>query len=234
MKRDAYIEKIIRDHILDPTLMHRVPQITFKENIVKTPETNTKTPEDGQKNRATIREALDDQKYLGRLNRFERVLMFVLLLLFKRRDIIIGDELYMRRFFVSPRTWAKRFFLHCILKPDDQRVLHDHPWDFTTLVLARGYTETFKDKIASYTDGFPIFQIVINRTRLSLPRQMRTYAAEHTHAVNPDRGPAWTLVCASQARRTWGFHTPEGWRDWRTYLGLPQDTPDHPEDVQQR
>jgi hypothetical protein len=212
--------------------LERIPNIT-RSFQVTVPETNTKTAEDGQKPRASFREAREDQQFLHRLTRFERVLHFILLMLFKRRDIIIGGELYMRRFFVSPRSWKKRLFLHCIIKPDDQRVLHDHPWDFATLILARGYAETFVDAIRCDTPIGPQtgYYVRVNRTRISLPRQFRKYKAYHTHAVNPFKGPAWTLVIAEQATRTWGFHTAEGWMDWRTYLGLPQDTPDHPEDI---
>jgi hypothetical protein len=156
----------------------------------------------------------------------ERALHWLLCKLFKRRDIIIGGELYLRRWFVTPRHWPIRVFLHCIRKPDDQGTLHDHPWDFTTLSLARGYSEIYYDyELVPHIALAPIR--CLKRRNSSF---IRSLAAEHTHAVDPKRGPAWTLVFARRSRRVWGFHTPEGWVDWRTFLGLPPETPDHLED----
>lgn len=178
------------------------------------------------------------EPYAPNLSRAERVLHWVLNKVFRHRDVVVDGELYLRRWFITPRSWSKRLFLHCILKADDQRILHDHPWDFTTLILKGGYNEVFRENIVSRdrVDGLKVVWPAI-RTRMSEPGTLRRYPAEHVHAVAPLRGPAWTLVCASQARRVWGFWVPKGyainfatWVDWRTHLGLP-DAPEHVEDI---
>jgi hypothetical protein len=41
-----------------------------------------------------------------------------------------------------PFTWLPSIRLHCILMPDQDRHLHDHPWDMAKTIILRGwYTE---------------------------------------------------------------------------------------------
>lgn len=147
------------------------------------------------------------------MNWLEKRLHKVLNKVFERRDVIVEGELYLRRWYVHFGD-DLRVFLHYIGKSDDTRVLHDHPWDFRTVVLARGYRE--------HLPG--------GRTRRVGPLRTLKLAAEHVHAVSPAWGPAWTLVLAKPARRVWGFHTKQGWQDWRTYLDEP-DEKEWPEDM---
>lgn len=59
-----------------------------------------------------------------------------------------GQRIYMRRYRVFnpyPESWWTRWVpsirLHHILLPDDDRHLHDHPWDARTIVLDGWYQE---------------------------------------------------------------------------------------------
>ena len=54
-----------------------------------------------------------------------------------RSDLIGGD--YMRRW--TLRTPIGMLRLHHILRGDDDREFHDHPFDFTSIILAGGYVE---------------------------------------------------------------------------------------------
>lgn len=159
---------------------------------------------------------------------FDRIAHIVLSKFFNYRDIVkfeLGkDALYLRRWFLP-----FHFFIHNIRRSDSDRHLHDHPWDFTSLCLRGGYIEmigTGDDRRTLAKRWFSPFQIVRNK-------------AEHTHIVKLfhdafARIPytsTWTLVKAGKARRVWGFWVDGEWVDWRTYLGLPKDTPDSPEDV---
>ena len=77
---------------------------------------------------------------------------------------ILGDEYgtpYMVRYFISkPNTKAKgRIYLHHFLRSDHDRALHDHPWNFVSIILRGGYWEfadnraiPFKDKAGSDRD----------------------------------------------------------------------------------
>ena len=142
--------------------------------------------------------------------------------LFKYRDIVkvVGGEpsLYLRRYFIfrTERFPNNRIFLHFIARDDDDRDLHDHPWDFSSFILKGGYKE--------YLPG--------GEKRLLFDFDFVRNPAEHTHRVELHDGePAWTLVHAGKARRIWGFHTKDGWVDWRSYLGLTPTHPDSPEDA---
>lgn len=150
---------------------------------------------------------------------FERALMRI----FRYRDItktIDGVRiLYMRRFYLSPRVWPVRFFLHHIVRSDDDRAPHSHPFDFSTSLLKGTYLEEID--VNSTFDG---------------PADVRTMRAgctsinpaEHCHRVDVIES-VWSLVVCSRARREWGFITPEGEIPWRKYLGLPGE-PDAQED----
>lgn len=138
---------------------------------------------------------------------------WVLLKLFRHVDIkkvVDGQEsVYLRRFYLV-ETEKVKVYLHIIKRSDEDPDPHDHPWDFTTIVLKNGYVDE------SYT---------ITRKRLPDDRlgflSVRKRRAEHIHMVKVQEGkPAWTLVFLGPYRRKWGFvkPQPEGWTDWRTYL----------------
>lgn len=55
-------------------------------------------------------------------------------------DFTIGGD-YMQRWFVIPRNDGPNVYLHRTLRSDDDRALHDHPWDNTSYVLQGGYRE---------------------------------------------------------------------------------------------
>lgn len=145
-------------------------------------------------------------------------------------------SLYLRRFYII-RKGPFKLFLHFINRSDNDRHMHDHPWDFSSLILSGGYMEELP----------PWFPRVIRNTmfikapntfsyRKAKPFSIVKNKAEHLHRVQlhyKEDGtliPAWTLVHAGEARRVWGFLDDNGWKDWRTYLGL-QNAPDSEEDI---
>lgn len=81
--------------------------------------------------------------------------------------------------------------LHHWLGPDDDRAFHDHPWDFTTLVLKGGYTDHSPN---FWPHGEHLGAGAIRRRE-----------AEHQHTVVPDPGGAWTVIVTGPRRRAWGF-----------------------------
>lgn len=55
-----------------------------------------------------------------------------------------AGEIYMERYWLfKPGTlpFGYTVRLHKILKSDDDRALHDHPWAFTSIILSNGYIE---------------------------------------------------------------------------------------------
>lgn len=94
--------------------------------------------------------------------------------------------------------WTNWFslYLHHILRSDQDRELHDHPWSFTTLILAGGYVEETRrgDSI---------------RWQLHRPGELLHRPAPWAHRLILDMDrPAWTLVFVGPRKRRWGFHTP--------------------------
>src|SRR6202012_2888483 len=63
-------------------------------------------------------------------------------LLLRRPDMFIGGEAdpYIRRWYLISTPWF-RVYLHNMLRDDDDRALHDHPWDNVSLILAGGFVE---------------------------------------------------------------------------------------------
>jgi hypothetical protein len=151
---------------------------------------------------------------------FERCLMKV----FPYRDITAHVEgqrsLYLRRFFLTPRMLPFRFFLHHIVRSDDARAAHDHPFDFSTSLLKGSYQES----IDTAPDGNGPSDI-----RVVSAGMTTTNPAEHVHRLDIIE-PVWSLVVCTRARREWGFTTPTGWVGHDTYLGT-QGQPVAPEDV---
>lgn len=148
---------------------------------------------------------------------------------FRTREIHKPEGLYLRRFYLSPRVrWLPlQVFLHHILL-DDDRNLHDHPWDFVSIILRGSYREFVRCVYAHK---------VWIREKIARPGSALFNRVEHTHRVEIIK-PVWSLVIARRPRRKWGF-----WTEWHAENGVLVEkwTPadvflddprvyDHPED----
>ena len=123
---------------------------------------------------------------------------------YRRDEIRLDGEVYMRRWYPGP---GPRLRYHEILRSDPDRDLHDHPWDFTSLILEGAYVEITPDGERRWQAGD-----VIRRRATDL------------HRLELDGGPVWTQVRTGPVRRWWGFQTADGWVDARRYdrtLGAP-------------
>lgn len=140
---------------------------------------------------------------------------------FFRHFEIKGSDgsLYLRRWALV-RLGPVRLNLHHIVRSDEDRFLHDHPWDFTSLIIRGGYTEQTLEVVPDGTNEPKIMYRWFGVGRI-LRRK-----AEHAHRLelSPERC-AWTLVLLGPRRRVWGFHATDGWVPWRKYLGLPDAEP---------
>lgn len=166
-------------------------------------------------------------------------------------DFIVGEGSpegpYLQRWFLTPwRRWqhalGKRteanptrwnrlverlarllpnVYLHCFLRDDDDRALHDHPSWAASLILLRGYTEHTIDRGG------------IHRRTTYLPGSIRFMGKQHAHRIELLRSeygrpiPCWTLFAFGPAVREWGFHCPaRGWVHWREFTA-----PDQPGEI---
>lgn len=118
---------------------------------------------------------------------------------------VTGEVAYMTRYILL-RTKIGELCLH-VFHRSDERVLHDHPWDFWTLVLWRGYRENTPSGSRAVRPG-----MILHRP------------AEWQHFVtlfekNGHARPAVTLIWKRIRRREWDFIFSDGKRmGWREYF----------------
>lgn len=110
---------------------------------------------------------------------------------------------YMRRWLLR-HPWGN-VRLHNIRRSDSDRALHDHPFDFVSLILWGAYVE---HRPATADPCGPTFE---RRYRMG---QLNRCVAEQPHRLELREGPVWTLVFCQKKRRDWGFHSPDGWVHW--------------------
>lgn len=162
----------------------------------------------------------------------------------------VQGEPYLTRVHVTPfKNWPfkTRIYIHIFSRPDEDRVFHDHPWDFRTLVLWGGYDETshtFKPALEPIPSGYdtldqPTGQIIHDRLGwLSWRFRPRRHAHRITRLHTPR---VVTLIFRTNKTRDWGFWCPPNlpeyagmtrstvnndspywkWVPWREYLDEP-------------
>ncbi len=159
-----------------------------------------------------------------------------------------GDEtdVYLIRYYVVRSAWFN-IFIHQFLR-SDRDDLHDHPWDFVTYLVSGSYTEnrwnpkTNKVEATRRINGMydDYMQTVRLKQNTFVYRratdQHQVVVDQDLKEVDKDKA-ALTLFISGPTKREWGFikelppgegltgQTVRKWIDWRTYLGLPKDTP---------
>lgn len=96
-----------------------------------------------------------------------------------------GETFY--RFTLFKSKWFS-VYLHCLIAPHFLPSSHDHPWDFTTIILLGGYWEQLNCEGVHFRPAPSI---------LFRP-------AETRHNIKTS-GTAWSLVFCRPKRRGWGF-----------------------------
>lgn len=135
----------------------------------------------------------------------------LLLLPTRAPDFVIHPELdppYLRRWYLfgdgdpfrhpQARRAPFQVMLHQILRDDDDRAMHDHPWDNLTIVLEGRLRDHSPMGARDLGPGDMLF---------------REAAWPHRLQVSCFEQPcAWTLFVAGANAREWGFHCVErGW-----------------------
>jgi hypothetical protein len=111
------------------------------------------------------------------------------------------DALYLRRFFMTPKTQLYRpRFLHYINRSDEGRDPHDHPGRFTTKILHGGYVE----KVYWPGDPFRKLNGVVVETKFCLPGAVLDNQVGHTHMLTL-AGSTWSWVIGWKRGSPWGF-----------------------------
>lgn len=133
-------------------------------------------------------------------SRLQRVRRFF----WRAPDFIIGtrESPYMRRWWVIPRNRRFNIYLHNIVRSDDDRALHDHPWWNVSILLRGYYREVTPDGVFTRGRGSIVFR-----------------RAEASHRLEVD-GPTWSLFITGPNVREWGFWCPQGWKHWRKFVDM--------------
>lgn len=116
-------------------------------------------------------------------------------------DFVIGDN-YLRRWWVIPRNPIQNVYLHEINKSDDDRALHDHPWQNTSLLVRGSYEEHTPDGVFLREEGS-----LVHREGTTLHR-----------LVVPDNARVISLFFTGPVVREWGFACPKGWVHWKDFV----------------
>src|SRR6185295_5179340 len=96
---------------------------------------------------------------------------------------------------------------HHIVGSDEERALHDHPWNFTSLILKGGYYE-YADirQIPDSDTGWKPAAFGQERKWFGRPSLLHR-GAGWRHRLELKKGmSAWTLVYTSPKVREWGFY----------------------------
>jgi hypothetical protein len=126
----------------------------------------------------------------------------------------VNNEPYLERYYVFLKdrdTFPFNIFLHKFLKSDPDDV-HDHPWNYRTLIIKGGYWEwqpQFNRK------GHKIGEIATWRGAGSF----RSAKANSYHRIELDPNvECWTLFMPGRKLREWGFLSKGTWVQWQQYL----------------
>lgn len=139
---------------------------------------------------------------------------------FRAPDFVIGKpgSAYMNRWWVIPRNRWFNIYLHEILRSDDDRALHDHPWANGSIVLKGGYYEVMPEQRPSFSWPVPP-QIVKWRGPGSVV--LRRPTAAHRLAIDEHAGQVcWSLFVTGPNVRDWGFWCPKGWKKWTDFVAV--------------
>lgn len=138
--------------------------------------------------------------------------------------------IYLRRWFCTRwsddnHQWKGRrlpnMYLHNMLDHDDDRALHDHPWDNLSIVLWGGYIE----HVFAYPpeEGQPLPPVIQKRRRMGSIVYRPAHMAHRLELyqepvgvltaicniaganIQPTLRPCWTLFLTWRKTRDWGF-----------------------------
>lgn len=153
-----------------------------------------------------------------------------------------GAEMYMGRWWLfnpycrkshKPALWwcPWSFRVHQIMRPDEDRDLHDHPWNARTIILCGWYTE---QRLLRADDPAP-HQLLVSAAEQGMPPNAAFQATEHIdrrpgdtarlnhgeyHRIDQvSLGGVYTLFITSKWRGDWGFLVNGVKVPWRTYTG---------------
>jgi hypothetical protein len=132
-------------------------------------------------------------------------------------------EPYLHRWYLL-RTKRVAIFIHRFIRSDEDRALHDHPWDFLVIPIWRGYIEHNERPCDCWhctcqnpSGPRPHFNRA-NQTRVLPFVHTRFRRGTYRHRVELIGGkPSWSIFVRFKEWRTWGFWLPTGFIQWNQW-----------------
>jgi hypothetical protein len=124
-------------------------------------------------------------------------------------------EGYMERDWLIPYNGDLGIRIHHILRDDNDRAFHDHPWPNTSVVLKGGYWELMPE----LENQDPSLDKVLYSKVWRKPGDVIQRKATTRHRLMiPEGTTATSMFIMGPWEQDWGFYTPEGKVYWREYL----------------
>lgn len=122
------------------------------------------------------------------------------------QDVDGERRVYMDRFYLWRCKWFSIRF-HKLLISDMDRHLHDHPWNWFTIMIKGSYIETTARGEKTVKAG-----------------RVNGHKARTAHKLTLLTSEVWTIFVTGGKFREWGFHTEDGWVFHKDYLGEGKET----------
>lgn len=107
-------------------------------------------------------------------------------------SLYCDKEVYLKRWRIETPWFSIR--LHHWFHSDDNRNMHDHPWNFYTLILKGSYLDESKYGAERVKAGRIYYR-----------------PATHAHWVHLDKSRVWSLILTGPKIRRWGFWVGKKW-----------------------
>ncbi len=134
--------------------------------------------------------------------KIRQLLQWFKILFSGKPHFVIGgaDRPYLLRWYLVPNNRLVGIYLHKFLRDDDDRALHDHPWNFVSILFGGSYDE-------HTTDG------IVTRQAFSIAFR----PAHHRHRIELKTKHCWTVIIRGRIVRDWGFWCPKGFVHWKQF-----------------
>ncbi len=110
-----------------------------------------------------------------------------------------AGKVHFKRWRLLATPWLN-IYIHGIYEKDEEAHMHDHPWNFLSIILSGGYVEQTEQ-------GFS------DRRFLNV----KYCKADKTHRIFSLFNNTYTLVITGKKFRNWGYKTERGWIDFESY-----------------
>lgn len=122
---------------------------------------------------------------------------------------------YLHRWYITPKDAHGLTYFHIQVADDDDRGLHDHPWDNMSVILAGGYEETLNKVPGIF--GPQASSEDFSETFIREPGDVIFRQAHWAHRLALPAGVPYTMTLFSTGprNREWGFWINGRWVDWQ-------------------